>query len=126
MEDKEQLNLTLSRQQVEDKIKEEVESYRKFAFKQSLLQTAILFMVCTQLNKMLMAFTESFVMPCIKFVIGGPEESWRNLKWEPIKGLAFEVGKWCGASVDFVIISFVLYIIWVKILKQPPQPEDKK
>ena len=117
MENKE---VQLTPKEVENKIKEEIESYRQFAFKDDLLKTVVAFTVVTMLNKMLMAFTESFVMPFIKLLIGGPEKTWATIKWEPIPGLIFEVGKFLGATVEFMIISFILYIIWVKILKKTP------
>ena len=108
----------LNRKQVEDKIKSELSDYRRFAFKENMVQAAVAFVIATAFNKMVTTFTESFIMPIIKLIIGGPTESWRQMQWEPYPGLAFEVGKFTGTFIDFFIISILMYIIYMKIIKK--------
>jgi large-conductance mechanosensitive channel len=57
-------------------------------------------------------------MPVIKFLIGGPTDSWRQMLWEPYPNLSFEVGKFTGTLIDFFIISILMYVIYMKIIKK--------
>ena len=116
----------LTKKEIEEKIKTEINDYGNFVFKDNMFKMAVAFVIATAFNKTINSFTEGFVMPVIKYCIGGPDASWKTLTWEPIIGLSIEVGKFMGTVVDFLIMSIILYIVYVKFIKKfikDPEPE---
>ena len=116
----------VNRKEVEEKIKSELADYRRFAFKENMVQAAVAFVIATAFNKVVTTFTESFIMPFIKLMVGGPNESWRQMKWEPYPGLIFEVGRVTGTFIDFLIISILMYIIYMKVIKRYENQEQQE
>jgi large conductance mechanosensitive channel protein len=116
----------LTKKDIEDKIKNEIKEYQTFVFKENMFKMAVAFVIATAFNKTINTFTDGFIMPIIKYLLGGPEASWKTLTWEPTPGLVIEVGKFMGTAVDFLIMSIILYIVYTKFIKKlmkEPQPE---
>lgn len=98
-------------EKIEDKVKDRVQEYRQFAFKDDMLKLAIAFILGGAFTKTVTAISECLIMPLLNFITqhGG---SWREAVWEPIEGLIFEIGAFGAASVDFILISVVLFFMW--------------
>ena len=63
-------------------------------------------------------------MPIFKFLILKTGDGWRNWEFIPFNGLEFEVGRMIGVLVDFLLISFILYLICQKGLGRLKVKED--
>lgn len=96
--------------------KEDIEQYKNFAFKEDMLKMSIAFILGSSFNKVVTGISDSILMPLINFIIIQTGDYWRKWNWEPIKGLRFEVGYFLGTLVDFILISFILYILYSKVL----------
>jgi|LSQX01.2.fsa_nt_gb large conductance mechanosensitive channel len=95
-----------------DQIDDRIREYRDFAFKDDMLKMAIAFILGGAFSKTVNAISESLIMPLLNFILQLTGENWRTATWEPIEGLVFEVGKFAAASVDFLLISLVLFAMW--------------
>ena len=102
----------------------EYSDWKKFAFKGQMIQMAISFMLGTAFGKVVKAISESLIMPIINWGLAFTGKNWRTFKLSPLKGLNIEVGVFLGAFVDFILISIILYILYVKLLK--PLFEESK
>jgi large conductance mechanosensitive channel len=94
----------------------EIKNYKEFAFKDDMFKLAIGFILGNSFNSVVGGISDYLVMPVIKFIISETGEEWRKWKFIPFKGLEFELGRLAGVVVDFLLVSIVLYIIYVKII----------
>ena len=106
-------------------VRQEVEGFKKFAFRSNMIQMAVAFMLGAAFNKLVTSLSENIVMPLINFSIGKTGVPWRELTFVPVAGLTMEVGKFLAASIDFLVLSMVLYILYIKIMKGTDL-QDKK
>lgn len=97
-----------------EKISEELKRFEKFAFKGRMIETAIAFTMGVLCNKFISSISTSFVMPFLGYLFG---DDWRAVTWEPKEGLVFETGLFLGATFDFLVISIIIYVIYIKVLK---------
>ena len=101
-----------------DDITEEIEKYKKFAFKDNMLQVAIAFMIGTAFNKVIISLSDNIIMPILNYLISKTNGNWRELKFSPVEGLDFEIGHFLSSFIDFVLISIVLYVIYRIFIKK--------
>lgn len=94
-------------------LKNEFEAYKKFAFKGDMLKMAIAFILGGAFNKVVSSISENIFMPFLNFVISKtPGENWREAVWSPFEGMSFEIGKFAATTVDFILITIVLFILF--------------
>lgn len=94
----------------------EIKKYKEFAFKDDMLKLSIGFILGNSFNSVVSGISDYLIMPVIKFILSETGEEWRKWKFAPIQGLEFELGKLAGVFVDFLLVSIILYIIYVKII----------
>lgn len=92
------------------------EEYRRFALKDDMLKISVGIMLGGAFNGVVRGISECLIMPIINFLISSTDIGWRSLSLEPIRGLKFEIGALLGAFVDFVLISAILYLLYVKFV----------
>jgi large conductance mechanosensitive channel len=97
--------------------KNEIEEFKKFAFKGHMIQMAIAFILGASFNSVVKSISENIIMPIITFGLDKTGDNWREITWTPFEGLTLELGKFCGAFVDFFLIALVLYVLYVKLLR---------
>lgn len=97
-------------------LKEEIQSFHKFAFQKSMIQLSIALILGAAFNKVVEAISNHLVMPIINAVLSHTGTSWREAVWQPVKGIAIEHGAFLGAFVDFLLTALVLYIVFKKII----------
>jgi len=95
----------------------ELVEYKKFALKEDMLKMSTAFILGAAFNNVVKGISDLLIMPFINFIILKTGESWRKFKIEPIQGLVLEVGQFLGYLVDFILISIILYVFYIKILK---------
>lgn len=108
----------------EDQVKETIEAYKKFAFKGDMLKMAVAFVLGGSFNKVVGSISANLIMPLIDFMILKTGANWREFKWQPFDGLEFEIGKFIGVSIDFVLISIVLFLLW-RFIRGSISPDEK-
>ncbi len=96
-------------------IKTEVRQYKNFTFKKNMLEISVAFMVSTAFNKVITAFSENLIMPIVNFASNSTVD-WRKLELTPCNNLNFEIGKFLGSTVDFVLFSICFYLVYMKIV----------
>jgi len=77
-----------------------------------MLKMAIAFILGGAFSKTVSAISECLIMPLLNFILKFTGEHWKTATWEPLQGLVFEVGKFGAATVDFFLISLVLFVMW--------------
>jgi large conductance mechanosensitive channel len=117
-------------EQLENQLDEKFQEWKEFTFRDRTLDTIIAFTLGMAFSKLATAFSECLIMPIIKFLCNFTGHSWREIIWAPIPNLSFEVGKLLSATVDFILMSVVLFVMW-KILRhflkqEAAEAEEKK
>jgi len=96
--------------------KKDIEEYKKFAFKDDVLKLAIGVILGNAFNKVVYGISDYLVTPLFTYVVSKTGEGWREWTFEPILGLKLELGKIGGIFVDFLLISIVLYLFYVRLI----------
>jgi large conductance mechanosensitive channel len=109
--------LNIQQLEIENKIlKNELEEFKKFAFKGDMVKISIGIILGNSFNSVVQSISNNIIMPIVNFLISKTGNNWRNLNLEIVSGLKIELGKFLGSTVDFLLISICLYIIYIKIL----------
>lgn len=105
----------------------EFKEYKNFAFKGRLVEIAVAFTLGASFQQVVNAVSKNLIMPFVEYFISLTGHSWREYVWQPIDGMKIEIGAFCGAFVDFVLISLILFIVYQKLLKPLiPVPQTTK
>jgi len=100
--------------------KKNYDDYKKFAFKKSMLEVAVAFVLGISFQKVISSLSQNIIMPTMNHlasVVSGDKTNWRDRVFSPIEGLELEVGKVAGTFVDFMLISLILFIIYKKLIQ---------
>jgi len=95
-----------------------------FQFRQFLLQTnahalAIGVVIGGAVTKLVAALVSGLIMPTVGLVLPGGE--WRVVKITlDDQGNALAVGEVLGATIDFLIVAAVVFVLSAKLLAPPP------
>ena len=100
---------------VEEAVKQTLEEYRKFAFKQDVEKLCLAVILGGTFDSLIKNISANLIMPFFDFVLNKTHGDWRNYKLVIIEGLELGIGKIAGGALDFAIISIVLFIIFQKI-----------
>lgn len=109
-----------------------IQDFKDFLLKTNALALAIGVIIGGAVGKVVSSLVSDILMPIIGLLI--PGGAWRELKWvltmkpDGTPGNAVTYGQFVGAIVDFVIISFCVFMITKALLKPapaPPAPETK-
>lgn len=95
--------------------RKEIEEYRKFAFRDDVFKLTVGVILGNSFNKVVFGVSDYLVMPVFTFLVSKTGEHWREWTFEPVCGLKFELGRMAGVFVDFLLISVVLYLFYVKL-----------
>ncbi len=110
-------------QEVEAQIKsligeKELREYRNFAFKDDMLKLSVGIILGNSFNKVVHGISDYLVMPIFTFLVSKTGDGWRNWTFTPVKGLNFELGHLFGVFFDFLLISMLLYVFYIKLIGQ--------
>lgn len=103
---------------IHKEINEEFQQYKKFAFNQNMMMVAIGLILANAFQKCVSAISNYLVMPLVNYFLNGVNGDWRLWVFIPVEGLSIEIGNLIGALIDFIIITFVLYVIYAKIIRR--------
>ncbi|HEY7727192.1 MAG TPA: large conductance mechanosensitive channel protein MscL [Candidatus Eisenbacteria bacterium] len=109
-----------------------IQEFKGFLFKTNALALAIGVIIGGAVGKVVSSLVSDILMPVIGLLI--PGGAWRELKWvltmrpDGTPANAITYGQFVGSVVDFVIISFCIFILTKALLRPeptPPAPETK-
>ncbi len=94
--------------------------FKKFALKGNVIDLAVAVVIGAAFGKIITAIVESMIMPLVGAAL--PSGDWRA--WTVWK---IKIGSMLGATIDFIVIAFILFLI-VRVVQrfQPPPPEVAK
>ncbi len=83
------------------------DEFKAFILRGNVVDLAIAVVIGAAFGKIVDAFVKGLVMPLVSYIL--PKGDWQA--WTVGK---FEVGKVLGASVDFLVIALVIFLVLVK------------
>ncbi|MFL5489216.1 MAG: MscL family protein [Gemmatimonadaceae bacterium] len=99
-----------------------LKEFKEFLLKQNVVALAIAVVVGTALNTLVKALVDDFIMPIV--AAAGPGGEWQKATWN-VGPVAFGVGDFIAAVINFIIIGFVAWRI-SKIFIKPEAEAPKK
>lgn len=110
---------------------EEFTKYRKFAFRDDMMKLSVGVILGNSFNKVVQGLSEYMIMPVVSCMVSKTGEGWRNIVLEPFGGVRLELGKLIGVFVDFLVVSIILYVAYIKIgglivNKEVPKTPEKQ
>ncbi|MBI4912465.1 MAG: large conductance mechanosensitive channel protein MscL [Acidobacteria bacterium] len=83
------------------------DEFKAFIMKGNVVDLAVAVVIGGAFGKIVSAFVEGLVMPLVSYVL--PKGEWQGFMLGK-----FAVGKVLGATVDFMIIALVIFLVLVK------------
>jgi large conductance mechanosensitive channel len=90
----------------------------KFLKETNALALAIAVVIGGAIGKLVTALVADIIMPIVGVLL--PSGEWRTWKITLRGDSALAIGDVLGATVDFVIVAFVVFMIAKTLLKTPP------
>lgn len=87
-----------------------VTEFKAFVAKGNVVDLAVAVVVGGAFGKIVTAFVDGIVMPLVSYVLPA------NIKWEEWAVGNFRIGTVLGATVNFLIIALVIFLMLVKLL----------
>jgi large conductance mechanosensitive channel len=104
-----------------------VKEFRDFLLKTNALALAVGVIIGAAVGKVVSSLVADILMPIIGLAIPGGE--WREAKLvlthkaDGSVGAAISYGNFIGSVIDFIIISFCVFLITKALLREKPAPE---
>lgn len=86
------------------------DEFKAFVMKGNVVDLAIAVVVGGAFGKIVSAFVDGIVMPLVTYVLPA------NIKWEEWVLGKFRIGAVLGATVNFLIIALVVFLVLIKFL----------
>lgn len=109
------MNKSFLDKKIEKTVKETIQEYKKFAFKEDIKKVCFAVILAGSFDKLIKGISNNLFMPFFDFIINKTNGEWRNYTLKIVPGLELGVGKVIGEILDFIIISFILFLILRKI-----------
>lgn len=88
------------------------DEFKAFIMKGNVIDLAVAVVVGGAFGKIVTAFVDGIVMPLVSYVLPA------NIKWEEWVLGKFRIGAVLGATVNFLIIALVIFLVLVKLLEK--------
>ena len=95
--------------------------WKAFALKGDVLDLAVAVVIGAAFTKIVNALVEQIFMPLINAVTPGGD--WRKLT---VTSLNLGLGPFLGAVLDFILVSFIIFIVVVKLRSTLVKKEEGK
>ena len=86
------------------------DEFKAFIMKGNVIDLAVAVVVGGAFGKIVTAFVDGMVMPLVTMVLPA------NIRWEEWVFGKFRVGAVLGATVNFLIIALVIFLVLIKLL----------
>jgi len=104
-----------------------VQEFKAFVAKGNVIDLAVAVVVGGAFGKIVTAFVDGIVMPLVSYVMP------KDMQWESWMVGKLRLGKVLGASLDFLIIALVVFLVLVKLVgslmkkkEEPPAEVNTK
>lgn len=104
-----------------EKIRLELEQYKRFAFSKNFLALALSMVMAQTAHNLVSSMSESLIMPIISYMVNSAQGDWRLLVFDPMPGLRIEIGRIFNGILDFIFTSLFVYLFYIKIMKMDQQ-----
>ncbi|HJW31825.1 MAG TPA: large conductance mechanosensitive channel protein MscL [Holophagaceae bacterium] len=94
------------------------DEFKAFIMKGNVVDLAIAVVVGGAFGKIVTAFVDGLVMPLVSYVLPA------NIKWEEWVLGKFRIGSVLGATINFLIIALVVFLVLVKFLGKFMKKEE--
>ena len=94
------------------------DEFKAFVMKGNVIDLAVAVVIGGAFGKIITAFVDGIVMPLVTYVLPA------NIKWEEWVLAKFRVGAVLGATVNFLIIALVIFIVLIKFLGKFMKKEE--
>jgi len=92
--------------------------FKAFIMKGNVIDLAVAVVVGGAFGKIVTAFVDGIVMPLVTYVLPA------NIKWEEWVLGKFRVGAVLGATINFLIIALVIFLVLIKLLGRFVKKEE--
>jgi large conductance mechanosensitive channel len=86
------------------------DEFKAFIMKGNVIDLAVAVVIGAAFGKIITAFVDGIVMPLVTYVLPS------NIKWEEWVLGKFRIGTVLGATVNFLIIALVVFLVLIKFL----------
>lgn len=86
------------------------DEFKTFIMKGNVIDLAVAVVIGAAFGKIITAFVDGVVMPLVTYVLPA------NIKWEEWILGKFRIGAVLGATVNFLIIALVIFLVLIKLL----------
>jgi len=104
-----------------ERIRLELEEYKRFAFSKNFLALALSMVMAQAAHNLVSSMSESLIMPVINYVVNSAQGDWRLLVFDPIPGLKIEIGRIFSGALEFLFTSAFVYLFYIKIMRKDKQ-----
>jgi large conductance mechanosensitive channel len=94
------------------------DEFKAFVMKGNVIDLAVAVVVGGAFGKIVTAFVDGIVMPLVTYVLPA------NIKWEEWVLGKFRIGAVLGATVNFLIIALVIFLVLIKFLGRFMKKEE--
>lgn len=94
---------------------EEFKKYKKFAFRDDMIKLSVGVILANSFNKVIQGISDYLIMPVVSYTVSRTGSEWRNIQFAPLNGLNLEIGRLAGVFVDFLVVSIILYVTYIKV-----------
>jgi large conductance mechanosensitive channel len=101
-----------------------ISEFRAFALKGNAVDLAVGVVIGGAFGKIVSALVDDIIMPLVSALL--PNSEWRDFAITPLK---FKLGHLLGASLDFLLIALVLFLVVQKLMghfRHRPAPPATK
>lgn len=92
-----------------------IKEFTSFLKHYGVIGLAIAVILGGKLNDLVTAVVGGILMPIVGRLT--PSGNWRDAVWS-VAGIHFEIGKVIGATIDFLIVAFIVFWIAKTILRE--------
>ena len=92
--------------------------FKAFLVKENVLALAIAVVIAVALGRVVTALVDDFIMPIV--AVATPAGDWRAWKFQA-GPVAFGIGHFIGALIDFLIIGLVVWRISKAVIRPAPE-----
>lgn len=96
--------------------KEDWREYRRFAFRDDVMKLTVGMVLGASFNKLIGSVSGDLVMPLLSLLTSHAGVEWREWRVRIAEGLYLRLGSVAGSALDFLVISIVLYLVYVKVV----------
>lgn len=100
----------------ESEVKQEIRDFKDFAFKKNILELTAAVIIGNSFNKVIASLSENLIMPIVNAILSHTGHTWREATWKASEHVTIEYGKFLSTSIDFLITTVILYILFMKMI----------